>query len=247
MAKSANTQSILYGAPFCWVMGLDVTDPDGVTDLWTFGNLAANPVYKLLAGAAATGTGENLDVTRADKAIIRYPLYSPIIDGTDDTKNVASATGSDASGYGEITIIINESYIGATSWTKFIDDVKAKKLAGEKFLIILPTGYSFDRTGAFNSVNAKPDGYVYMIGNISNDVEQTIQAGGVTTLTLTFQSQLATNWTPTAPLSFNGKGIEVKRGATVISALNNVPIDLASGDLTDLAAGKVVLKEVAAV
>ena len=249
MASTTDKQIILYGVPVCWVFDLDVATPDGIIDLWQFDNLGVNPTYKIMAGGSSSSGGENIDITRADGGIIRFTKTIPIIKGEDDTKAVESSGGTSASGFGEMTIVINESYIGASSWTAFIKAVQAKKANSAKFLIVFPTGYTHARKGAMG-IGIIPDGYVYMIGSISNDIEQQIQAGAATTLTLTFAAKVANDWFDapdnTSPtVSFTGKGIPIKRGGSTIPATNNVPVDLIAADITDLQAGKIILKEVA--
>ena len=135
---------------------------------------------------------------------------------------------------------MNEAPIGATSWTAFIALLKAN--IAVKFLVCVPTGYSYDRLGT--DATKKPDGYVYMIGKLTGNIEQAL-TGNPASVSLTFASQKASNWTPPATLPYTGKGIEVKRGGTDfnIATTLNVPLTLTADDLTALKNGEVVIKE----
>lgn len=234
---SANKNLILSGAKTAWIYDIVPGSPDTFVLKYSIGNLlSANLKVPISAAAANT---ENIDVTSADGGIVRFPKESYIISGIDDTEIASETGGLNASGLGEITLVLNEAPEEATSNTAFIDELKNDK--DDTVLIIVPTGYSYDRTGTGTS--KKPDGFAYMFGKRSNDLDLAF-ASANTTLSLTFAAQKQSDLDLTSK-AFTGDGILVKRGGSGkdIPATVNIPIDLVSGDITDLKLGKVVLKE----
>jgi hypothetical protein len=248
MAKSnaIAKQMPFKGVPIMWVFSLTMDSLSQVTGMlterWTFDNLQ-ELTYKKIKSGSSTSTSDNLDINRIDNTIMRFPKESLIIDATNGTEVASDSGGTDASGLGEITAIINQTPLetAITSWTAFIADLAAAQEAGTKFLIIAPTGYTYDGQGTGTS--RKPDGYVYMIGSLSADIEQKQSNGAGIPVTVTFAAQKVTMSSALTAVTFTGKGIAISRGgSTTIAAAQNVPVDLDSAGITVLAAGKVLIK-----
>jgi len=226
----------LYGSPFAWVC---LINPDGtpkVTEQWLFDNLQ-NPSYKITKPGSDTG-GENIDIARADGATIRFTKKNLIISGEDETDITPADASSDATGKGEITLVTNEANVGATSFTSFIADIKANYDA--LFLVVLGTGYSYQQS---ISADRKPDGWVYMIGKINNDIEQTLDANPGT-VTLTFVSYKASGAIAKTDLtSLNFTSQTLKLGGSGKNKTGIAPEDIADGVADSLLSGDIVFVE----
>lgn len=177
MAWTSNQKIILSGTPFAWVHKIT---SGAISALWQFENLASSS-YKITKPGSESG-GENIDITRADGAIIRFPKKSLIIDGKDGADITPADASSDATGKGEITLVINEAAKTSTSWTSFLKDIKTN--FDSLFLVTIGTGYTYNQSV---SAGRAPDGYVHMIGKINTDVEQTLDSNPAT-VSLTFVS-----------------------------------------------------------
>lgn len=179
MSTTTNQKIILNGSPFAWLH--KITDGT-ITELWKFDNLQSS-TYKLPKPGSDSGNSENVDIKRADGAIIRFPKQSLILSGVDETDITPADSSSDATGKGEITLITNEAPNESNSWTAFLKSLKTEK--NSLFLVTIGTGFSHKaRTDA---TYKKPEGYVHLIGKINTDIEQ--QFGeNATTLTLTIAS-----------------------------------------------------------
>lgn len=243
--KSVAKMSIITKCPFLWMF--EITDvataaDDALVLKYKFDNASAVTFKSLAAGSSAAST-ENIDLTRADGAIFRFPKENLIIDAITETQIASDTGGADASGLGEISATLQEAPVGtSTSWTSFVAELNANK--DKKWLVIVGTGYSYERTGTDST--RKPDGYAYMIGKISSDIDAS--EGNVA---LTFASQKASGWEVDATemtTAFSAAGIDLKRGGTGydVDKTLNVPVSLVAADITDLKAGKIVLKEVTA-
>ncbi len=248
MALEAQKNMIIKGSPVAWMYKL--TDSEGSASdalelTYRFDNLNTQPVAKFISAGNAAG-GENIDIARADGGIWRIAKENLVLDLLTENQVIDSGGGADASGLGEITIVTNEAPIASTpfeGWTAFIADLIAKK--DDKFLVIIPTGYSATRTGTGNS--QKPDGYIYMIGKITNDIE--VGSSVPSSLTITFAAQKASDFGVTSK-TFTSvtDGIMIKRGGANynIAADKTVPVALGSTDFAELIKGKIIIKANAA-
>jgi hypothetical protein len=254
---TTNEKMITNDCPMAWIykfnIGTGACD-DVLSPLYFFDNLTSI-AFKLQKGKEASGTGANLDRTRADGAIIRFPKEELIIKGEDETQVITSAGGSDATQYFEGTLITQEApcnlddddspYDAITnpykydSWTDFLADLLSQIESGAKLLVVLPTGYSYNRKGVSSS--RKADGFVYCIGMVTNEPES--PAGEGKTLTLTLASNMYTTLDTNMSMDFSSHGIKIKRGGLYdIPANINYPPALDDADFAILATGKPVIK-----
>jgi hypothetical protein len=170
---------ILSGSPFGWIHKID---SGALTELWKFNNLQSS-TYKILKPGSSSQSSDNIDINRADGAIWRFPKTNLILSGIDETDITPAGTSSDATSKGEITLVANEAPMELNSWTAFIKALK-ENLDG-KFLITIGTGYS--HKARTDTSLRKPDGFIHMIGKISNDIEQQLN-NSPASLTMTFVS-----------------------------------------------------------
>lgn len=231
---------IIQGCPVAWVFLLNIgtgSADDTVTDLWFFDNLNDASAKKLKSGSSTT-SGEKTEFTRSDGAKIQFDKESLTIDGSDESQIATDTGGADASGEAEMTLIVNEAptQAGIESMTEFEADVIAN--INNKMLIVMPTGYSYNRLG--QTTVRKPDGFAYMFGKLTSDIE--IKNNAPNPFTMTYASQKA-NLDKTS-IDFTGKGIAVKRGGAGydVAATYNVPLSLDSTDIAALNEGKIVIK-----
>ncbi len=192
--SDAASKILIKGAPFAYLLPIDgtgfvETTPD-TTDIIGLSNIG-DPTIKVPASESSTSSAEYIDVTRCDGAVIRFTKSNVIIDGsTGNAFQEASGGGSDASGLGEITLIVNAApeggtgFLSLTSFSKFYQYMKDNQ--NRKFLVIVATGFTYTGSGA-----SKVDGWAYMIGRLTNDLELTAGSGNAATLTLTFAANKA--------------------------------------------------------
>ena len=256
--STTNQKMIINDCPMAWIYKFNVgtgASDDVLSPLYFFDNLTSI-AYKLQKGTAASGTAANVDRTRADGALIRFPKESLILDGTTEIQVIDASGGSDATQYCEITLITQEAPCNLDdddvafdtitnpfkfdSWTDFIADLLSQIEAGAKLLVIIPTGYSYDRKNTSSLRLA--DGFVYCIGMITNEPES--PAGQDKTLTLTFASNKYVTLDTNMSMDFSDHGIKIKRGGgdSDIPASINYPPALDSSDFVILATGKPVVK-----
>ncbi len=165
---------ILSGNNFAW---LHYKDGETIKEV-VFDNLQSSN-YKIKSLEAAGG-GENIDITRADGAIIRFDKRSLILKG-ETGEDITPA--DEASSKGEITLVINEAPTingTASGWTAFIKFLQDNQ--NKEFLVTIGTGHTHKSR---ISATRKPDGFAYMIGKINNDIEQNLDSNSGS-ITLTF-------------------------------------------------------------
>lgn len=239
MPTTMDKKMIIQGVPTAWVflMTTGTGSSDNVlTPLWFFDNLNDGSAKKLLSGSSSSNQ-EYVEFSRNDDAKIKFPKESLDISGINEGILPSSNTATEASSDGEMTIVTNEAPIQCTSMTDFYAEIIANK--DNKMLIVMPTGYSYNRMGT--NLSKKPDGFAYMFGRITSDLE--IKNAGVQPFTLTFASQYASY--DAAAVDFTGQGITVKKGGAAydIPDTVNIPVNLEIADMTALNSGLLVIKE----
>lgn len=201
--SDAASKILIKGAPFAYLLPINdagtgfVETTTGTTDIIGLNNIG-DPTIKVPASEASTSSAEYIDVTRCDGAIVRFTKSNVIIDGsTGNAFQEASSGGTDASGLGEITLIVNAApdasgqdegdtaLLSIATFSKFYQYMKDNQ--NRKFLVIVATGFTYTGSGA-----NKVDGWAYMIGRLTNDLELTAGSGNAATLTLTFAANKAT-------------------------------------------------------
>ncbi len=239
MSVTMDKKMILQGVPTAWVFlmttGTGSAD-NSLTPLWFFDNLNDGTAKKLLSGSSSSGS-EYIEFGRNDNAKIKFPKESLDISGINEAIMPSSNTDTEASSDAEMTIVTNEAPIQCDSMTDFYAEIISNK--ENKLLIVMPTGYSYNRMGVGTS--KKPDGFAYMFGKITSDLE--IKNAGAQPLTLTFSSQYASY--DEAAVDFTGQGILVKKGGAAydIPATVNIPVNLEIADMAALNDGLLVIKE----
>lgn len=158
----------INGVPVAWATPID---DDGVAlTLGTqmrFDNIST-PVFGFpFAGdAAAAADGENIDITRGDGAIIRFPRTSLTIDGRDETVITSTGGGSvDTAALGTIQFTALQADVDSTNYTAFINKLKA---ARNKFwLVCVPIAESYERRHPSSAVDPNAFGYGFLFGKLS--------------------------------------------------------------------------------
>jgi len=234
---------ILRAAPFAWVHTITA---DTVTATWRFDNLKSASIKA--PKPSNVSSNEYVEVTRGDGAVIKYTKAVVEIDGTDES---AISNTENATGFGEITIETNQApLLGSAdyttesmkTWTEFLQEVQTALAGDTLFLVVVPTGLTYE--GGQAATTKKADGYAYMLGKLSNDLESTLNESPAS-LTLTFASEKTTLidaddlegdlslWT----------AIKWKKGGAATDTFT--PPDLASADddADDILDGKILLKK----
>ena len=122
-------------------------------------------------------------------------------------------------------------------WTSFISLLK--DLHGKEFVVTIATGHTHTSRV---SATRKPDGYVHMIGKISNDIEQNLDSNaGSISLTFVGAENSVFDQTNlvTAPLVFTE--VTDKRGGTGKDKTGIKPAAITTEIATELIAGEVSL------
>jgi len=174
MDFSAKDKIVLTGAPFGYVQVVDEA-AGTIGNALTFSNLLS-VTYKLPKAESETESTENIDITRADGAIIRFPKMSPTISGVTGAIVAKDSTGT-ATGKGEVTAVINEAPDEIASWTTFMN--KLKELSGKLLYITVPTGLTYSQRNTI-ATNKKVDGWIHMLGRINNDLENQLGSSNAT-------------------------------------------------------------------
>ena len=179
MPTTTNTKILLRGSPFAWIQKVTA---GALAAKWSFNNLQSS-TFKLPKASSSSSSSSNTDIKRADGAVWQFPKTNLTLDGITELDITPAAASSDATGLGEITIVINEAAVESNSWTAMLADIKANK--DEIFLVTIGTGFSY-KAGTDVTMK-KPEGYIHMIGKISNDIDQQFNENP-TSITLTFVS-----------------------------------------------------------
>jgi hypothetical protein len=277
MPGATNTNILLSGAPVAMCLGVRfnaagtdsdivITDADqaasdfAATDgdvRMLFDNVKEIKVTGTLTSSAESNT-ENIDIEAADGQIVRFTKSSRIIDGENGT-DVLTDTESDENATGEATIeiTVNEADIDSSSWTGFLNKLKTWK--DNYWYIHVPMGFNWTKRYAQAAATAvKADGWAYMLGKLSMDLEHTANTSP-STITLKFVSYKfvsdSTDFTSTDhevdsfaisdcyTATDGTKGVMIKGTSPAVYLY---PEDIDTGDdedSEDIFNGKLILKE----
>lgn len=173
---------VLSAVPVMWLHEIvTANDVTTVVESFLFDNLA-DLQYKCNLASAASASASNLDITRGDGTIIRFPKSETIISGVTELEVTDVTKSTDATGLGEISATILEApkcYVSSAmtyvTWSEFLEIFRAKIAAGNKFFATFPTGFSYD--SRFKSGGSQlPDGFGFMIGALSTGIDVTANA-----------------------------------------------------------------------
>lgn len=231
MPTTTDRKIILTGSPFAWIQTIT---GGALAAKWTLSNLQSSS-YKALVSSTAATTGENIDINRADGAIIRFPKDSLILSGITESEETSVETSSDATGLGEITLVLNEAPVESNSMTAFLKELKSLK--SSLFLITIGTGFSYK--AKTDAALKKPEGFVHMIGKLSSDIEQSL-GNSPSALTLTFVSYKNSGLDDADLTGATFTAITWKKGGTGdVSGIT--PPAIAAGEATSLLEGDIVV------
>lgn len=275
MPGATNTNILLSGAPVAMCLGVRfdtatsdvvITDADqAASDIaatdgdvrMLFDNVKEIKVTGTLTSAAESNT-ENIDIEAADGQIVRFTKSSRIIDGETGT-DVLTETESDENATGEATIeiTVNEADIDSSSWTGFLN--KLKTWRNNYWYVNVPMGFNWTKRYNQSAATAvKADGWAYMLGKMSMDLEHT---GGTTpsTITLKFVSYKfvsdSTDYVATDhevdsfaisdcyTATDGTKGVMIKGTSPAVYLYPETISITGDGDSEDIFNGKLVLKE----
>jgi len=240
MGATVAKRSIISMAPFGWIHKI-TPSPDGgttpgtIAELYQFDNLAEGSGIKLPIADNQSAGSDNIDITRGDGAIFRFPKFNLILDGETEEDITPAGSDSNSTGKAEVTIVTNEAPLPVTivSWTAWLADLKLNK--DELLLVTMPTGFSYDS----RENQKKADGYIYVVAKITSDIEQKLGVNP-SQITLVLSSNklgetdiAATDLEAVSYTSIAWKG----KGASF------TPPALESGDGDVLISGDVVIKE----
>ncbi|HOV92262.1 MAG TPA: hypothetical protein PLC04_04180 [Candidatus Kapabacteria bacterium] len=230
MSTTVAKKILLYDFPLGWVYKVDLTATPKLALKWSFDNL--KPGSWKAPSPQSAAAGDNLDIERGDGAKYRFPAETLVLDGV--TEEIKASTSSDETKLGEITLVTNEGAVESNSMSAFYKDVLANR--DELFLVIVGTGFSHDSKTNLKSA----DGFVVLLGKITNDIE------GVSdhpkSLTLTFSSYKNSTLVATDLTSLVIPDITWKLGGTGYDATGMAPDAITADEAADLLAGKLVIK-----
>ena len=254
LPKTMATNIILTGGKTAWVFKVTSSSTSAVnyftfTPEWFFKNCKETK-YTLPPSASATSS-DNIDITHGDGSITRFAKESKIVNGISENADTSSSSSSGNSSSYSMSIQTNEAPIrmeGSADEVFGMTGFEAE-LETEKdvlFLIVIGTGYSYNRTGTGQS--KKPDGFAYMLGKRSNSIEIALNENPLTpTIEFTAQAVGDAEWDEVnfTAFQFTGLGIDVVLGGEGkdIPGTVNIPIDLNSTDIGKLKNGEIVIKK----
>lgn len=263
MANKQLDNWIYTGANVCYILGIrnamagetatsTITDPDPATSVSFNATTKANYrllfnsgqqiAYKINLPGASTAGGTTIDQNLADGCVYKFPKTGKDIDAATGTEIVSAETTG--TGYGEVTLTVVGADLDSASFADMLTRIDT--YGTDEVLVIFPTGFTITSNAA-----DKVDGWGYMVGKRTNNIEITQGAGG-STFALTYA---ATAISGTYASAFKAAvagldeqyelGIPARETATDGTGLIPEALD-ASTDataLTNLAAGKVILKK----
>ena len=245
MGFSAKDKIVLTGAPFGYIHVVDdsVAGNPSIGGAMTFSNLQS-VTYKLPKVESESESTENIDITRSDGAVIRFPKLAPTINGTDGTIASKEATGT-ATGKGEVTMVINEAPDEISGWTAFMKKLGEISEAGKLLYIVVPTGMTYSQRNTI-SANKKVDGWIHMLGRINNDIENQLGNSNAT-VSLTFVTHSTILKLDTDITSVVFPEITFYLGGTTkdVAGIKASPLTSDGTDVSDLKAGKLIIKPTA--
>lgn len=252
MPTQLDKNTVLTGLPLVWIGIIDPAgdDPDNIAWLWGF-RTAKKVGYKNNLPSTSGGSDKS-EIVYADGTKVQFNKIEKLIDLVTETETTDPTKDVEATGLGEISFeagsaplkYVTDAFVAGLGWTEWLSILQG--YLGKKFLIIVPTGVSYDsRYGRAGTKVA--DGYAYMIGKLSTGIEQEI-AANATSLNMTFVSYLdTTSGLDTAISTLGGTIPSLKiiagGGSKDLSftpdALDNDPVNT---DSTYLLSGKLLLK-----
>jgi len=233
----------IEGIPIGWLFLITPGSPATIAEAHLFDDLQQMSYNAVVPEEDNAG---NIDILRADGANIRFPKTNLTIDGTDETTLANSAAVGDETLKGEINMTVNEASITSTSWSSFIQSLIDNH--GAKWLVCIPTGVTYaSREGLGGISTPQPDGYAFMIGTITNNIENLVSENP-TSIALNFKSVKNANLdVGDLEVSPIFTGIDWKRGDNTVSALKpSVKGTVGEIDSTEEAAlylGELVVRE----
>lgn len=244
MAFDTNTKTLIKGAPFAYLIPIKSDDSgfvetaQGTKDIIGLNYIGDPTIKTIVPESTSSSSTEYLDITRADGALIRFAKSSAIIDGTTGNAFTEGATGGDSTGYGEITItttVAPSSDTGCYSIDTFSTFIKYMQThQTKKFLVAVATGFNYA-----GSVAATPtvDGWAYMVGKLSSDLEITPSGSTIASLSMTFVSNKTNTTMETAIEALTFPSLTYYKNGTDTASFAAPTVT----DAADLKAGKVLI------
>jgi hypothetical protein len=239
MATTMDKRMLIQAAPFAWLHMITPgeTTPT-IVEKYRFDNLSSPAAFMIPTVNASTAQ-EYQEVTRADNAIIQFPLTTLTINGVSEETVAGAAADTKAT----MSIETNEAPLPTSiaSMTAFMADLQSN--IDKYWLLTVATGFS---NNSRSQATPKADGYAYMFGKIISNIEPTNDNGALK-FKIDFEAvDLSGGDIPgldaalieeDTPATFAWTGIVWKgKGSTF------TPKSFTAGDGTHLLAGKVLLK-----
>lgn len=212
---STATKGIFEGTPLGWMLLVDTTTaaalcPAASTHLY-FDAISDGSVKDLIT-ATSQQSSENTDLTLPNNVIIRYPKSTVIVDGTDDSKLLTDPTKDPyASKRGEVTFTIALADCDSTTWTAMLNTIRTNAQA--LWLVCLPIGTTYTNAGT-----GTIDGYYYMLGKITTDLESKLSSTPAS-VTITLVSYEFYSTSSTATSTVKAAFVSNAQGAGIWPAL----------------------------
>jgi len=195
--------------------------------------------YKLIKAGSSTTSGSFYQIGFSNNLTVEFVKDAKTIDGIDESVK-SSGTTATGSGLAEITYTASGGDIDSPNYATFTTELDASET--DYFLCIFPNGFTYDSNG-----KATPDGWCYMLGRRSSNIEVT-QGNANGTLAITYAAETAPQtWDSVSGKTFGdavkalawGSGILVKPSTDGVAIIAPTLVD---ADVTVLKAGKMVVK-----
>ncbi|ROL60860.1 hypothetical protein D9V86_08760 [Bacteroidetes/Chlorobi group bacterium ChocPot_Mid] len=242
----------LWGVPALWLLkiqeGDNIASPSGAADAeerLKFDNLEKHPELEI----AIPGNVDTkwIEIPVADESKIKFAAIERHMSGTETendgvTPKDITPTTEQKSGYGKLSVSVNEADRDSESWGECVEKIKANLDA--YWLIVTPMPFSY--TGRNTTGNA--EGFFYFIGKLSDNTNFAVRP-----LNLTFEAVIcphatSSGWSAAVTgLDFSAEPSGEEPGYIPLKGIPTfhiTPEALTSGEAATLKEGKIVAKKI---
>ncbi len=252
MANTMMAKVPLWGVPAIWLLKIqasdDIASPSGAADAadrLKFDNLEKHPELEIaIPGNVDT---KYIEIPVADDSKIKFEAIERHMSGveTEDdgvTPKDITPTSEQKSGYGKLSISVNEADRDSDSWGEFV--AKLKGALDDYWLIAVPMPFSY--TGRKTTGNA--DGYFYFTGKLSENTNFAVRPLNLTFEAVVCPHATSAGWSAAVTaLDFTAEPAGEEPGYIPlkgISTFHITPEALTSGEAATLKLGQIVAKQI---
>ena len=251
MSNRMMTTIPLTGVPALWMLkiqaGDDIASPSGAADAadrLKFDNLEKHPELDMAIPGNVDSKYIEIDV--ADTSKIKFPAYERHMSGTETEDDLVTPkditpTAEQKSGYGKLSVTVNEADRDSDSWGEFVEKLKADLDA--YWLICVPMPFTY--TG--RNTDYKASGFFYLVGKISENTNFAVRPLNLTFETVICPHATSAGWSAAVTaLDFTAEPASEEPGYIPLKGIPTIhitPEALISADATLLKEGKIVAKQ----